>query len=265
MTANTTSTGTVRSADGTTIAYERAGEGPAVILIDAAGHFRGTGLQRALAEQLTGELTVYCYDRRGRGESTDTPPYAVEREVDDLQALIEVAGGSAALHGFSSGAVLAVHAAAAGLPIPAISLLEPPVELHGDVGLPALATEVTELVTAGRRADAYLHYLRSIGVPDEFIERTPDSPVWQQLQALAHTLAYDPQITATMTDRIARTVTTPALVVNSAATDERLSTWGRELAAALPNATHRTLPGEWHGVSPADLAPVLVHHVLAAG
>jgi pimeloyl-ACP methyl ester carboxylesterase len=182
MPTNTVKTGTVQSADGTTIAYEHAGTGPAVILIDAAGHFRGTQLMRALAEQLTSRLTVYCYDRRGRGQSSDTPPYTVQREVDDLAALIAQAGGSAALHGFSSGAVLALHAAAAGLPIPQLSLLEPPLDLHSPATpetIPDLSTQITDLTSAGHRAEAYLHYLRSIGVPDEIIEQTPTAPSGQ--------------------------------------------------------------------------------------
>jgi pimeloyl-ACP methyl ester carboxylesterase len=120
---------TVRSADGTSIAFSQVGTGPALVLVDAAAGFRGFGPMGPLAVELAPEFTVFTYDRRGRGESTDTPPYAVEREVEDLQALIEAAGGSACVYGFSSGAVLALRAAADGLPIEKLALMEPPLEL----------------------------------------------------------------------------------------------------------------------------------------
>lgn len=263
----TTTNGTVRSADGTTIAYERVGEGPAVMLVDAAGQFRGSSQMRDLATRLAGELTVYCYDRRGRGESTDTAPYAVDREVEDLHALVEAAGGSAAVYGHSSGAVLALHAAAAGVAIPSLVLLEPPVELDAPPvpdGKPELSTEVEELVAAGRRGDAFLHVLRSVGVPEEIVEQMRQGPNWPDFQALAHTLAYDPRITATMTEERLRKVDAPTLVVNSKATDDRLMAWGRRVADTVQNGTHRALPGEWHGVAPDDLAPVIAEHVKEA-
>lgn len=260
----TTTYGTVRSADGTTIAYERVGEGPALILVDAAGQFRGTAQMRDLAAHLAGGLTVYCYDRRGRGESTDTAPYAVDREVEDLRALVEVAGGSASVHGFSSGAVLALHVAAAGVAIPRLVLLEPPVDLDAEPppgGVPDLSREVEELVAAGRRGDAFLHYLRSIGMPAELVEQTRQSPNWSDFQALAHTLAYDPRITSAMTEDLLRTVDVPALVVNSTGTDERLLAWGRRVADTVKKGIHRALPGEWHGVAPDVLAPAVADHV----
>jgi pimeloyl-ACP methyl ester carboxylesterase len=119
---------TVQSADGTSLAFSQIGTGPANVLVDAAAGFRGFGSMGPLAEALAPEFTVFTYDRRGRGESTDTPPYAVEREVEDLQALIEAAGGSACVYGFSSGAVLALRAAADGLSIDRLALMEPPLE-----------------------------------------------------------------------------------------------------------------------------------------
>lgn len=260
-----TTTETVRSDDGTTIAYERTGSGPAVILVDAAGNFRGTGLMRDLASHLAGELTAYCYDRRGRGESTDTAPYAVAREVEDLRALVAAAGGTAAVCGFSSGAALALHAAAAEPGIRHLVLLDPAVDLDEppEPGTPQLAAEVEELVAAGRSGDAYLHFLRSIEVPDEIVEQITQSPVWPELEALAYTLAYDPRITSTVTPELLRGLDTPTLVVNSAGSDERLLHWGERVARELPNGTYKTLPGEWHMVPPDVLAPALVEHVLA--
>jgi pimeloyl-ACP methyl ester carboxylesterase len=246
----------VTSRDGTSIAFEQAGTGPALILVDAASGFRGFGPMPALAQHLAADFTAITYDRRGRGASGDTTPYAVEREVEDIAALIDAVGGEASLHGFSSGAVVALHVAAAGLPVRNLSLLEPPVELDGpspdDL---ALGAEIERLVAAGRRGDAVEHFNRAIGVPDEYLVGMRDAPFWPSLEALAHTLAYDTRVTASMTADVVARITTPALVVNSEATDERLLGWGRDLATRLPNATHRTLPGEWHGVAPEVLAP----------
>lgn len=129
-----TTTDRVTSEDGTTIAYQRNGTRPPVILVDAAGAFLGFQPMPDLAPALAADLTVFTYDRRGRGESTDTPPYAVAREVEDLAALIRVAGGSVHVYGFSSGAVLALHGAAAGLPIRRLRLLETPLALTGPAG-----------------------------------------------------------------------------------------------------------------------------------
>jgi pimeloyl-ACP methyl ester carboxylesterase len=132
ITMEHTPSATVASMDGTLLAYERTGQGPALILIDAAGHYRGFTSFAGLIDLLAGAFTVYHYDRRGRGRSTDTQPYAVGREVDDLAALIAEAGGSAYVYAFSSGGLLALHAAMSGLPIPRMALLEPPIERSED-------------------------------------------------------------------------------------------------------------------------------------
>jgi pimeloyl-ACP methyl ester carboxylesterase len=256
MTATTTER--VRSRDGTVIAFERVGTGPSVILADAALCFRGFGPMRALAATLAPRFTVFTYDRRGRGEGTDTPPYAVQREVEDLGALIEAAGGSAFVHGFSSGAVLALHAAANGLAIPKLSLLEPPLELDPQPGAEGnLGAEIAELVAANRRGDAVEHFNRSIGVPEEMIGGIKASPSWPTLEGLAHTLVYDTIITTSLSRSTLSRIGAPTLVVTSAATDERLRAWARGIRDAMPDAEHRSLPGAWHGVSPDVLAPVL--------
>ena len=250
---------TVRSADGTSIAFDEVGSGPAIILVDAAAGFRGFGPMGPLAAALAPEFRVFTYDRRGRGESTDTPPYAVEREVEDLQALIEAAGGSACVYGFSSGAVLALRGAADGLPIEKLALMEPPLEL--DEHAPPernLGAEVAELVAAGRRGDAVEHFNRSIGVPDEMITGLRQAPSWPALEALAHTLVYDTVITSSaLTAAQLPAVTTPTLVLASGASDDRLLGWARAMSDALPNGSLRTMKGEWHGVPLEDLAPVL--------
>jgi pimeloyl-ACP methyl ester carboxylesterase len=146
----------------------RAGAGPALILVDAAGRSRELGSFGGLIGRLAADFTVYHYDRRGRGGSTDTAPYAVEREVQDLAALIERAGGAALLYGFSSGGLLAVHAAAGGLPIPKLALLEPPIAPDAErPAQQAFTAALAALVAAGRREAAVEHYLTGIGVPDE--------------------------------------------------------------------------------------------------
>lgn len=245
------------SKDGTSIAFERAGTGPALILVDAAGGFRGFGPMGPLAAELQPEFTVYRYDRRGRGDSTDNQPYAVDREVDDLQALIDAADGSACVYGFSSGAVLALHAAARGLAIRKLALLEPPIELD-DAGEPdPIGAEIAELVAAGRRGDAVEHFNRSIGVPDEYLVGMRQAPWWPGMEALAHTLVYDTIITSSLTAERLATITTPTLVIDSQGSDPRLSEWAQAVTDALPNAQRRTLPGEWHGIEPQVLAPVL--------
>ncbi|WP_433262242.1 alpha/beta fold hydrolase [Actinosynnema sp. CS-041913] len=250
-----------RSQDGTTIGYTRTGSGPAVVLVDAASCYRDSGPLPALAEALASDFTVYTYDRRGRGESGDTLPYAVEREVKDLRALIDVAGGTAFVHGFSSGAVLALHAAAQGLPIRALSLLEPPLD-ESPVEDTALSAEITALVDAGRPADALLHFHTTVGVPEEIVAGMRQSPQWPELVALAHTLVYDLAIVGKAPDFTA--ISAPTLVVDSSHTDERLRAWADGVAANLPGAARRTLPGEWHGVAPEVLAPVLAEHFSAA-
>ena len=256
MTVNVT-VETVRSADGTSIAFERAGTGPALILVDAALGFRGFGPMGPLAAELASSFTVITYDRRGRGESTDTPPYAVEREVEDLQALVEAVGGSAFGYGFSSGAVLLLHAALAGIAFPRLALLEPPLALEEEPEGADLGAEVAELVAAGRRGDAVEHFNKSIGVPEEMLAGMRDAPFWPTLEQAAHTLVYDTTITSSLPlDRVSA-ITAPVLVLTSEGSDERLPTWGRWLRETLPYASLRTLEGEWHGVAPEILAPVL--------
>ena len=250
---------TVTSRDGTTIGFDNVGSGPALILVDAAGSFRGFGPMGPLAEALASHFMVMTYDRRGRGESGDTLPYAVEREVEDIQALIDAAGGSAFVHGFSSGAVLALLAAARGLAISRLALLEPPLPLDPpSPEEPDLGAEVAALVAAGRRGDAVEHFQRSIGVPEEYLVGMREQPWWPAMEALAHTLVYDSLITGTFPlDRLPE-IATPTLVIDSEGTDDQLRRWADGAAAALPNGSRLTLPGEWHGVAPEVLAPALV-------
>jgi pimeloyl-ACP methyl ester carboxylesterase len=208
-------------------------------------------------ELLAAHFTVYLYDRRGRGASTDTLPYAVEREVEDLAALIAEAGGSAYVYAMSSGSLLALHAAAAGLAIPKLALFEPPIEPNEvPTGETAFTTELAGLVAAGRRRDAVEFFHRGIGVPEEVMEQmTP--PVWAALEAVAHTLVYDCVISDAMSLGRVRSVTAPTLVIDSQGSGDELTGMAATVAQALPRSTYRSLTGAWHGVPGDALAPVL--------
>lgn len=254
-------TGVVRSADGTKIAFERSGSGPSLVLVDAAGSYRAFGPLRSLAGVLADHFTVFTYDRRGRGESTDTHPYAVAKEVDDVAALIDEAGGSAYLYGVSSGALLALHAAASGLAIPKLALFEPPIGNEEDRPAElAFTTELAELVAADRRGDAVDLFHRSIGVPDEVVAQM--GPSRRAFEAVAHTLVYDCMISNATSLELLSSVTAPTLVIDSQGTSGDLTDWAAAIVDALPNGVHRNIEGEWHGVSDKDLAPVLTEFFL---
>jgi pimeloyl-ACP methyl ester carboxylesterase len=249
--------GKVASSDGTSIAFERTGDGPALILVDPAGSYRDFRPQRAPVGYLAAHFTVYLYDRRGRGHSTDTPPYAVQREVDDLAALIAEAGGSACVYAMSSGCLLALHAAAGGLAIPRLALFEPPIEPREHAtGESEFTAELAGLVAAGRRRDAVEFFHRGIGVPEEIIaQMTP--AVWAALEAVAHTLVYDCVISDATSLRLVRSVTAPTLVVDSQGSGGELTGMAATVVEALPDGSHRSLAGAWHGVPDEVLAPVL--------
>jgi len=255
---NNTEIGRVTSSDGTSIAFERVGTGPAVILVDAAGNFRGFSPMPQLAEALAQNFTTFTYDRRGKGASTDTLPYAVDREIDDLRALIGLAGGTAFVHGFSSGATLGLLGAERGIGIQKLSLLEPPLRVEATPPPPSgISGEVARLVITGRRGEAYEHWLKGIGVPAGMIAQMREGPLWPALEATAHTLVYDSLITGSMPpDRLAA-ISTPALVLGSEGSGDQLRDWVRGVAEALPNASARFLPGTWHGISAEQLAPAV--------
>jgi pimeloyl-ACP methyl ester carboxylesterase len=262
---NSREIGRVTSRDGTSIAFERTGTGPPVILVDAAGNFRGFSPMPQLAEALSQDFTAFTYDRRGKGASTDTLPYAVDREFDDLQALIGLAGGSAYVHGFSSGATLALLAAERGLGITKLSLLEPPLRVGATPppAAPGISGEVARLIIAGRRGDAYEHWLTGIGVPAETIAQMREGPLWPALEATAHTLVYESFIPGSLPPERLAAISTPALVVASQGSTDQLRDWVQGVADALPNASARFLPGTWHGVPPEHLAPALTEFFTA--
>ena len=252
----------VTSRDGTSIAFERAGSGPALIAVDAAGSYRDFRPFPPPVEELAAHFTVYVYDRRGRGASTDTPPYAVDREVDDLAALIEPAGGSAFVYAFSSGGLVALHAAARGLAIPRLALFEPPIEpTETPAGETDFTAELAGLVAAGRRRDAVEFFHRGIGVPDEVMAQMTPS-VWAALEAVAPTLVYDARLSEAMSLPLIRSVTTPTLVLHSQGSSPPITDSAATVAAALPDSTHRSLPGDWHGVPGEVLARALLEWFL---
>jgi pimeloyl-ACP methyl ester carboxylesterase len=255
---------TVRSADGTTIAYDRTGDGPPLIVVGGALSDRSAA--DTLAGILGEDFTVVAYDRRGRGDSGDTPPYAVEREVEDLAALIDAAGGSPFVLGHSSGAALAIEAAIQALPITKLAAYEPPFIV--DDSRPPLAPDyiehIDELVTEGRRGDAVAYFMTTaVGLPAAMVDQMRGAPMWPAMEALAHTIAYDGRV---MGDRMsgrplpagwASSITIPTLVLDGGDSPD----WARNavsaVAAAIPGAERRTLAGQGHGAAPEVLAPVV--------
>ena len=251
----------VTSRDGTTIAYERTGRGPALVLVAPALHNRAAAV--VLAELLSARFTVYNYDRRGRGESGDTAPYAVEREIEDLDAVIAQAGRSAYVYGSSSGAVLAFRAAAAGSHISRLAMFEPPF-----VGSsPEVVKRYADLIEAGDHEGALEHLHKAIGVPDEIVRRLPDTPTWPAMAAMAHTMLYDFAITsvdggAVPTELLAE-LSTPTLVLASDGSSDHLREAASATAEALPSGSYRCLPGQWHGVTEERLAAELADFFIA--
>jgi pimeloyl-ACP methyl ester carboxylesterase len=250
---------TVPSRDGTTIAFDRLGEGPPVILVSGASTARAIHAQ--LAELLAADFAVFNYDRRGRGDSGDTAPYAIEREIEDLHAVLAAAGGAAAVFGNSSGAILALHAAAAGLPLTKLALWEPPFMTDPDAPRrqQAYVAQLTELLDAGRRGDAMALFMRTIGLPEGMIAGMRHAPMWPDMEALAHTLAYDATVMgdSTVPTGLVASVKAPTLVLEGSETGAWAASSARALTAALPNPQHHTLKGQAHNVAWDVLAPVL--------
>lgn len=252
---------TVTSRDGTTIAYDQSGNGPVVILVGGAMSTRSGPWWEQLNKFLGKDFTIINYDRRGRGDSGDTAPYAVEREVEDLEALITAAGGSASLFGMSSGAALALHAGASVLNIEKLALYEPPFLVGSNGPRPPehAAEQLTELASSGRREEAVEFFMTQVmGIPTEFVAQMKHDPMWPGLEAVAHTLAYDVTIMGewSLPKRLA-SVTIPTLAIDGENSPAMLRDAVQAVAAALPNAQRRTLEGQTHDVSMEALAPVL--------
>jgi pimeloyl-ACP methyl ester carboxylesterase len=263
---------TVESRDGTAIAFDKAGRGPALILVDGALCYRGAGPSKSVAGELSADFTVYSYDRRGRGESGDAAGYAVEREVEDLAALIEEAGGSARLCGFSSGAVLALEAANRGLGVEKLALYEPPFIVDDSrAPLPSdYAARLDRLLAAGRRGDALRLFMGQVGMPRVLVALMRFMPAWSKLKSVAPTLRYDAAVMGdTQSGRalpaeLWSAVSAPTLVIVGGKSPGWMQNGTRALAELLPNAERRSLEGQTHMVKAKPLAPLLTEFLAGA-
>ncbi len=258
---------TVTSKDGTTIAFDKVGKGPAVILVGGALQYRSYDQRTTrLAELLGKHFTTFHYDRRGRGDSTDTQPYAKEREIEDLGALIQEAGGSAMVFAMSSGGALALDVANGRFKITKLALYEPAFIV--DDSRPPVpedyVEQLTKLASEGHRGDAVEYFLaKAIGIPAEYIASMRQDPSWAGMEAVAHTLAYDAAFTADVirgrplpTDRWA-SVTIPTLIVDGGASPAWIHNTVQALAGVLKDAQRLTLEGQDHAYAPEVLAPIL--------
>jgi pimeloyl-ACP methyl ester carboxylesterase len=256
---------TVTSRDGTRIAYEKSGAGPALVVV--SGALSGRTSSADLSELLGSHLTVYSYDRRGRGDSTDTKPYSVKREIEDIEALIDVAGGSAYIYGKSSGACLALQAASAlGKKVKKLALYEPPYsEAEGAAKeWKEFRAKLDALLAADRRADAIALFMRFVGAPDEVVAKMRTSPAWPGMVAMAPTLAYD---NAVVGDDRSVPVGTAAKVEASTLVMDGAASLGPmpfmrptadKLAKVIPGARRQIVDGQAHDVNPKVLAPLLL-------
>jgi pimeloyl-ACP methyl ester carboxylesterase len=261
----------VTSADGTRIAYETTGAGPALILVDGALNHRGFGGSRALAAALAGTYTVLRYDRRGRGDSGNTLPWTEDKEIDDLAALLDAAGGTAYLAGTSSGAVLAADAAARLDGFTKVALYEPPFIVDGtheprpDTFLP----EMEALIARGDRTGAVKKFLKSVGAPAVMLTVMPVLPFWKNLTASAPTLPYDLRILGDtgrgrpLDPQRWKSLEVPVLVMDGGKSPQYMRNAAKALADTLPKAIYRTLPGQTHIVKATALAPAVTEFLSA--
>jgi len=258
----------ITSKDGTTIAYDKIGTGPALILVSGMFEQRAMDSETARLARLpllAQHFTVYHYDRRGRGDSTDTQPFAVEREIEDIDALIDGAGGSAFVFGISSGAALAFETALALKDkVKKLAMYEPPYNDDQDArhAWVEFKRELKELLAAGRYGDSVGSFMLLLGMPSEQLDEMRQLPMWPMWEVIAPTMAYDAAAigydASIPKDRAAR-LTVPTLVMNGGATEfPFMQDTALTLANAIPNAQHRTLEGQTHEVYAEVLAPVLI-------
>lgn len=244
---------TVTSADGTTIAYDRLGSGRPVIVV--LGAFNSRASHADFAEALAAHFTVFHYDRRGRGDSGDTQPWSMEREVEDIAALATLADEEPVLFGYSSGAALAVKAAAA-LRVGGLAVYDAPLAEEPDTELPA---RLAALIAEGRRGDAVEAFQLAIGIPQDVVRQLRGAPFRPGLEAMAHTLVYDTTLTAdpSVLAKDAPAVSVPSLVLAGGASGPLMTTSARRLAKALPDATVQVLDDQTHDIVPEVIVPRL--------
>lgn len=255
----------VTSADGTRIGYERSGQGPALILVDGAMTHRALGPMPALAAALAADFTVHVYDRRGRGDSGDTRPWAEDREIEDLAAVLDAAGGTAYLFGASSGAVLAADAAAVLPGVTKLALYEPPF-IVDDTHAPRPETfvaEVEALLAAGDPGAVVKKFLRSVDVPGFAVTLMALTPPFRKMRAAAATLPHDLRILGDtgrgkpLDARRWAAVSAPALVLDGGKSPQYMRNAARAMSEALPGARYATVEGQTHLVNAKALAPHL--------
>jgi pimeloyl-ACP methyl ester carboxylesterase len=255
----------VTSQDGTRIAYDKVGKGPALVLINGA--LAGRSSAAELAKLLASDFTVYSYDRRGRGDSADTRPYSVQREVEDLAALIDSAGGSAHVYGKSSGACLAVQAAASlGDKVEKLAIYEAPYDDAEGAATKwrEFRVKLDGLLAASRRADAVTSFMKFVGAPDEAIAGLKSSPAWPAMEAMAPTLAYDNAVVGedrAVPVEVAAVIKVRTLVMDGSASlgpMPFMRASAEKLAKVIPGAQRRIVEGQAHDVSPKALAPILL-------
>lgn len=255
---------TVRSADGTLIAYDRVGSGPAVALVHGAMTDKSHSMLASVATALQRWFTVFNYDRRGRGESGDTQPYAVAREIDDLNAVVAVAGGSAMVFGGSSGAALVLAAAAQNRAISKVIVWEPP--YHVDAGAPDIPADFAErlraLVAADRRGDAVAMFMTEAAeMPADTVAAMRADPFWSDAEAIAHTLVYEAAVLGpknALPTGVLSAIAQPTLVLTGGDSPPWMANTGKAVAAAIPEAAHRILDGQTHNVAAEALTPELL-------
>jgi pimeloyl-ACP methyl ester carboxylesterase len=259
-----------KSADGTPIAYERIGEGPPLVVVGGAWNTRQSATE--LAERLADSFTVCTYDRRGRGDSGDTEPYAVEREVEDVEAVIGAAGGSAALFGHSSGGALALETTARSVTVSRLAMYEPPYIV--DDSRPPLADDYIEhleaLVAARQRREVVTYFMtEAVGMPREMAEQLADSPMSASMEPVAHTVAYDGRVMlrgsmsgGPLPREWRDSVTVPCLVMDGGNSPAWLHSAARALVGLLPDVCYRTLEGQDHAAGPEAIAPQLEEFLL---
>jgi pimeloyl-ACP methyl ester carboxylesterase len=257
----------VISKDGTEIAFEKSGSGPAVILVDGALCSSSFGPMPKLVPLLQPHFTVINYDRRGRNNSGDTKPYSVQREVEDIAALIYEAGGSAYIAGLSSGAALALEAAACGLNVKGLLLYEPPfmVDKEGRRAPADSKAQLSALIDANRRGDAVKYFMHDmVGAPAIIVSIMKLTPAWRKLKTVAHTLPYDAAVLGDFSLPVAKAsgVKIPALVINGDKTAPQLKHAAEKLSQVMPGAKHLVMRGQSHNVSMTALAPVLIDFFL---
>lgn len=262
----------VISRDGTPIAVDTYGSGPALILVDGAMCSRGFGPMPALAKALASRFTVYHYDRRGRGESGDSANWSLEREIEDLEAVLTLAGGAAMAFGMSSGAALAAEAARRLPGIMRLALYEAPFvvdDTHAPLP-PTFVADTRALVTANRRGEAVRKFMRYVGTPAPIVFVMSMLPFWKKLTAVAHTLGNDLEIIAPHhqsrplpADKWAG-VGVPTLVMDGGKSPVWMRNAMKAWAAVLPKSVYRTLAGQNHMVKADVLAPELIEFLTPA-